>query len=144
MTFLAREYGAIAWWQLCAKVPWWFVVARGVLVGGAVSVVFGVLLLGLFGRPVLGLVVGFALDAASGPAELPRRFAFKRLRGVEVARDLVFAVVGAVAGAVAVGLVFGGLPGAVTGLVFGVLFGLVRRFTEPTDPTGIITPTSSL
>ncbi|MCG8915683.1 NACHT domain-containing protein [Actinokineospora sp. PR83] len=150
LTFLAREYGEIAWWELVSKVPRWVVVARGVLVGGGVSAVLGLLLLGLFGRPVLGLVVGFALGAASGallarvPAEPPRRFAFRRLRGVEVARDLVFAVVGAVAGAVAVGLVFGGLPGAVTGLVFGVLFGLVRRFTELTDPAGIITPTSSL
>ncbi|WP_146241004.1 glycine zipper family protein [Actinokineospora spheciospongiae] len=150
LTFLAREYGEIAWWELCSKVPGWVVVARGVLVGGGVSAVLGLLLLGLFGRPVLGLVVGFALGAAGGallarvPAEPPRRFAPRRLRGVEVARDLVFAVVGAVAGAVAVGLVFGGLPGAVTGLLFGVLFGLVRRFTEPTDPAGIITPTSSL
>ncbi|WP_189213907.1 NACHT domain-containing protein [Actinokineospora fastidiosa] len=148
--FLADQYREVAWWQLWRKVPAWVFVARGVLIGGTLSALLGWLLLGLFGRPVLGLLLGAAVGLVSGvclglvPADPPRRFVPRVPRRDEVSRDLVFAVVGAVAGGVAVGALYGGLYGVVIGLVFGAAFGLVRRFTEPTEPTEAVTPDSVL
>jgi hypothetical protein len=140
----------VAWWQLWRAVPVWVFVVRGVVFGGGTSALLGWLLLGLFGKPVLGLLLGFGVGAVGGaglalvPAEPPRRFVPRRLRSEEISRDLVFAVIGAVAGGVAVGVLYGGLYGVVIGLLFGAAYGMVRRFTEPTQPSEATTPDSSL
>jgi hypothetical protein len=147
LAFLARlEHRELAWWQLWRTVPRWVFVANGVLVGGLLSTLLGWLLLGLFGRPGLGALLGLAVGVTGGgllglvPAEAPRRFVPKMLRRNELGRDLMFGLIGAVAGGIAVGAVYGGAYGAVVGLLFGVAFGMVRRFTEPTEPKEAVTP----
>ncbi|HEX2133074.1 MAG TPA: hypothetical protein VHH15_16125 [Actinophytocola sp.] len=147
LAFLARlEHRELAWWQLWRMVPRWVFVANGVVVGGTLSTLLGWLLLGLFGRPGLGALLGLALGVVGGgllglvPAEAPRRFVPRMLRRDELGRDLMFGLIGAVAGGIAVGAVYGGAYGTVVGLLFGVAFGLVRRFTEPTEPKEAVTP----
>lgn len=150
LAFLATRYREVTWWHLWRAVPVWVFVVRGVVFGGGVSALLGWLLLGLFDQPVLGLLLGLGVGAVGGtglafvPAEPPRRFVPRRLRGEEVGRDLVFVVVGAVAGGVAVGVLYGGMYGVVVGLLFGAAYGVVRRFTEPTQPSEAATPDSLL
>lgn len=149
LSFLARiEQRELAWWQLWRTVPRWVFVANGVLVGGTLATLLGWLLLGLFGRPGLGALLGLAIGVAGGgllglmPAEAPRRFVPRMLRRNELGRDLMFGLIGAVAGGIAVGAVYGGAYGAVVGLLFGLAFGMVRRFTEPTESKEAVTPDS--
>lgn len=149
--FLARlDERELAWWQLWRTVPRWVFVANGALVGGISSTPLGWLLLGLFGRPGLGALLGLGIGVAGGallgllPSEAPRRFVPRMLRRDELGRDLMYGVVGAVAGGIAVGAVYGGAYGAAGGLLFGLAFGLVRRFTEPSEPRTAVTPDSAL
>lgn len=149
LSFLSRiEQRELAWWQLWRTVPRWVFVANGVLVGGTVATLLGWLLLGLFGRPGLGALLGLAIGVASGgllglmPAEAPRRFVPRMLRRNELGQDLMFGLVGAIAGGIAVGAVYGGAYGLVVGLLFGLAFGMVRRFTEPTESREAVTPGS--
>ncbi|SDD35771.1 NACHT domain-containing protein [Actinokineospora iranica] len=148
LSYLAREFRDLSWWRLWRAVPTTVFVMRGVLVGGPLAALLGWLLLGLFGQPGLGLLLGAAIGVSGGtglgllPAEAPRRFVPRVLRRGELGRDLLFGAVGAVAGGVAVGVLWGGLYGVAIGLVFGVAYGMVRRFTEPTEPTEAVTPES--
>lgn len=149
--FLARLGDReLAWWHLWRTVPRWVFVANGVLVGGISSTLLGWLLLGLFGRPGLGALLGLGIGVAGGallgllPAEAPRRFVPRMLRRNELGRDLMYGVIGAVAGGIAVGAVYGGAYGAAGGLLCGLSFGLVRRFTEPSEPKSAVTPDSAL
>ncbi|MGW5053343.1 NACHT domain-containing protein [Actinokineospora sp. NPDC004072] len=150
LAFLAGEFREVAWWQLWRTVPRWVFVARGVLIGGTMTALLGWLFLGLFGEPVLGLLLGAAVGVVAGvalglvPAEAPRRFVPRVPRREEIGRDLVYAAVGVVAGGVAVGALYGGWHGVVVGLLFGTAFGLIRRFTEPTEPSEAVTPDSVL
>ncbi|OLF19169.1 hypothetical protein [Actinophytocola xanthii] len=147
LAFLARlDERELAWWQLWRTVPRWVFVANGIMVGGTLSTLLGWLLLGLFGRPGLGALLGLAVGVGGGallgllPAEAPRRFVPRILRRNEVGRDLMFGLIGAAAGGIAVAAVYGVAYGAVVGLVFGVAFGVIRRFTEPTEPKEAVTP----
>jgi NACHT domain len=151
LAYLAKHSGReIAWWQLSRLVPRPVFVVRGALVGAAGCMPLGWLLFGLFGRPVLGIVIGLAVGAISSaslslmPSEPPKRFVPRLLRRQDLGRDLSFGLIGAVVGGIAVGLIFGALHGVVVGLVFGFTFGTVRRFTEPTEPSEAVTPLAVL
>jgi hypothetical protein len=151
LAYLARHCGReIAWWQLSRLVPRQVFVVRGALAGALGCTPLGWLLFGLFGRPVLGIVIGLAIGVVSAvslslmPADPPKRFVPRLLRRQELGRDLGFGLIGAVVGGVVVGLIYGAVHGVVIGLVFGLTFGTVRRFTEPTEPGEAVTPLTLL
>lgn len=151
LAYLAGHCGReIAWWQLQRLVPRSVFVVRSALIGGASCASLGWLLFGLFGRPVLGVMIGLVVGVVSSvglslvPTERPKRFVPRLLRRQELGRDLGFGLIGATVGGIAVGLLYGAAHGIVIGLVFGLTFGTVRRFTEPTEPDKAVTPLTVL
>ena len=160
LTFLARhlhDQGTrdLAWWRLHEARPPRHALVYSPLVGAGACAGLGVLLFGLFGRPWYGAALGVAIGAIGGvllqrlATDTPRRFApppwRRNVRWYEVLLpDPTAMLVGVLGGGLVLGLMFGPALALAGGVWFGLTFGMVRRFTEPTEPTDDPSPAGTM
>jgi len=144
-TFIAqhlchRDTGRLGWWEFHKAVPASIFVTVTIVMGGAISSLLGWLLLGLYGRPVQGALLGALVGLASGalftlhggqdtPRDLPRLLRPDGSVEQAAARRLavITAIVAALAGGIGAYLVTQELrDGILAGIAFGVPLGVTR------------------
>ncbi len=100
LTFLARYLGRqrshdLAWWRLRDVVPRSFLVTISTLSGAVGCLLLGVVLFGIFGRALLGALLGIAVGGVGGFAfsladsEEPRRFVPRAITRSDLAPHLL-------------------------------------------------------
>lgn len=148
--------GRIAWWQLHRPVPRPVFFVAAVSIAGTVCSGLAAIFFTLFGRPLLGFLIGLTLGVLGAlvvefvPQDDPRR-ARPRLRSVrapapnEMARVLGFGLTGGAALATMAWFLYSTVGYAVIGGVLsGLSFAVARYVSQPNDPLKVVTPLSML